>query len=103
MIKRANDDLSFLQEMAAGPQEKTKLYHFTFNLAVNFDTEQFPFFCICYHIYLLNQYQLLNGMSQGLHMSTVLVYTDFNICYLQNIMCFMFIWGSFNSIFLKIK
>lgn len=41
-------------------------------------------------------------MSQGLHMSTVLVYTDFNICYLQ-ILCALCSFGDPLIPFLKIK
>ena len=62
----------------------------------------FTFFHVCYHIYLLNQYELLNGMPQGLHMSTVIVYTDFNICYLQILCALCSFWDPLTP-FLKIK
>lgn len=41
-------------------------------------------------------------MPQGLHMSTVTVYTDFNICYLQ-ILCALCSFGDPLTPFLKIK
>ena len=103
-IKRASDDLSFYRRRQLGHQKKQSisLYFQSSSEFWYWAVLRFSFFRICYHTYLLNQYELLNGMPQGLHMSTVIVYTDFNICYLQILCALCSFWDPLTP-FLKIK